>query len=120
MKSIEPLYYGESIGRIHYRRIARQLQTGNLNMKKDIHAIIIRPDGRNLFEFLGMEDYARCMEVNDDFLLVGACKDYEEFGIFITDFVQSCIDDGVPIQKSEMLEYLQIWQQDRSKDENTE
>jgi hypothetical protein len=106
MKSLKTLYFGESIKESHHKRISKQLQNGNPKMKKDIHTIIFKEKGDNLFEYLELSSYLKLYELNSEFWLVGAVADYEEFTLFITDFFNDCLDRQVPINKADILDYL--------------
>ena len=106
MRSIKSLYFSQSISKMHHNRIKKQLESGNSKMKKDIHAIILREEGDNLFEFLELKDYMKAYEVNNRFILIGAVKSYDEFTEFVTKFVNQCLSCEVAITKKDMLKYI--------------
>lgn len=106
MKSIKNLYFSESISKMHHKRIQKQLENGNPKMKKDIHVIILKEDGDNLFEYIELDNYMKVYEVTCDFLLIGAVKSYEEFTEFMTNFINQCLSHGVEIRKSAILDYI--------------
>ena len=106
MKSIKSLYYSESIKKVYHNRIKKQLESGNFKMKKDIHVIILNERGDNLFEYIELKNYMKVYEVNNDFILVGAVKSYSEFTEFVTNFINKCLDAGVSIEKTAIINYI--------------
>jgi len=106
MKSIKRLYYSESIKKIHHNRIRKQLENGNPKMKKDIHVIILKETGNNLFEYLELSDYMNLYEVTTDFILIGAVTSYTEFTEFVTNFMNRCLRDNVSIEKTAIIKFV--------------
>jgi len=106
MKSIHSFYYSESIKKAHYNRIKKQLENGNPKMKKDIHVIILKEDGDNLFEYLELSDYMNVYEVSQNFILVGAVTSYTEFTEFVTNFINQCLRVGIAIKKEAIVNYI--------------
>lgn len=106
MKSIKSLYFSESINKINHKRIRKQLENGNPKMKKDIHAIILKEGGDNLFEYLELKDYMKAYEVTTEFILVGAVTSYGEFTEFVTDFINNCLANNITIDKPSIVKYI--------------
>jgi len=106
MKSVSSMYFSDSINKIHHNRITKQLEIGNKKMKKDIHVIIIKEDGENLFEYLELDGYMKLYEVTTDFIIVGAVTSYTEFTVFVTDFINKCLNDHIPIEKPAIIQFL--------------
>ena len=106
METIKNMYFSKTIKAMHHNRIRKQLESGNKKMKKDLHPIIMRKTGDNLFQFIELNDYYDLFEVSDAYILIGAVKSYEEFGEFVELIVNECLGKNIPIEKGAILEYL--------------
>lgn len=106
MKSVNKLYFSETIGKIHHNRIKKQLENGNSKMKKDIHVIILKEQGDNLFEYLELKDYMKSYEITNEFILIGAVTSYSEFTEFVTYIMNKCLEDGITINKKSIVKYV--------------
>ncbi len=106
MESIKNMYFSDTIKPMHYNRIRKQLESGNAKMKRDIHPIVMRIDGDNLFQFLELQEYLKICEISDSYLLLGAVTGYTEFTQFVEKIINECLDNGISIIKSDILNYL--------------
>lgn len=106
MKSVNKLYFSETISKIHHNRIRKQLENGNTKMKKDIHVIILKEQGDNLFEYLELKDYMNSYEITNDFILIGAVTSYGEFTEFVAYIMNKCLEKGIAINKEAIVKHV--------------
>ncbi len=106
MESVKHLYYSPTIKYFKRKRIRYQLEKGKTKLPSDIHPIIMRKEGANLFQFISLDEYYRLSEISDGYLIIGAVKSYKEFMDFVTYFFNLCIRYSVDFSKTVIIELL--------------
>jgi len=106
MNTVQPLYFGESIKKKYRNRIQKQLLAGSQKLKRKILPIIIKIEGKNLFECHSTRDYIRLYNGDEAFILVGIVGERQEFNQYVEQFIQKHISNGNEISKETILAYL--------------
>jgi len=106
MESLSKMYFSDSIAKMHHKRIRKQLENGNTKMKRDIHPIVMRLSGSNLFQYIELQEYLKIYQVSKDYILLGAVKNYDEFTLYVEGVINSCLALGIELKKTDILNYL--------------
>lgn len=106
MESVKHLYFSPTIKRFKRRRIRHQLERIKAKLPRDIHPIIMRRQGTNLFQFIDLEEYYRLSEISQDYLVIGAVKNAKEFEAFVAYFFNLCIKQSIELNKTQILDAL--------------
>lgn len=106
METLKNLYFAPSIKAFKQKRIKNQLEKNNPKLPSDMHPIIMRKDGDNLFQFITLEEYYRLADLSDSYYVIGAVSKEDEFLEFVQYFFNMLMAKSVDINKEDILDYL--------------
>lgn len=107
IKYVNPLYFSDSIAAKDYSGIEKQLRNGTKSKKKNIHVIILKENGNNLFEFINMSEYVHLFQGEIPFYVIGVVHNYNDFTTYLQEKVELLLAKGLEINKEQIINLLQ-------------